>query len=205
MHRPGGIGRDILHVDGRAGALSRSPEAVPVGEDGAQHVVEDAFLQGQVDEARTGDLDLVHPRIAAQVAGDQLGKGARIGAGLLGEDHRRVGGEVAMRRVARRLDDDAPDVEALREAAGFHEPRERVGDAPLEKREDVHETSSGAAALRDAERRRSAGLMSCRREIIKRGCSKFLPDVDQPRPMKGILVAMTVRNWTLASSGRLAM
>jgi hypothetical protein len=28
---------------------------------------------------------------------------------------------------------------------------------------------------------------------------------DQPRPMNGILVAITVRNWTLASSGRLAM
>jgi hypothetical protein len=27
----------------------------------------------------------------------------------------------------------------------------------------------------------------------------------QPRPMNGILVAMTVMNWTLASSGRLAM
>ncbi len=28
---------------------------------------------------------------------------------------------------------------------------------------------------------------------------------NQPRPMKGIFVAITVRNWTLASSGRLAM
>jgi hypothetical protein len=27
----------------------------------------------------------------------------------------------------------------------------------------------------------------------------------QPRPTKGILLAMTVMNWTLASSGRLAM
>lgn len=27
----------------------------------------------------------------------------------------------------------------------------------------------------------------------------------QPRPMNGILVAITVMNWTLASSGRLAM
>ena len=174
MHRPGRIGRDILHVDGRAGALSRSAEAVPVGEDGAQNLVEDAFLQGQVDEARTGDLDLVHPRIAAQVAGDQLGEGARIGAGLLGEDHRRVGGEVAMRRVARRLDDDAPDVEALREAAGFHEPRERVGDAPLEKREDVHETLAAeppCATRSDAD----CGLMSCRREIIKRDRNSIPP------------------------------
>ena len=28
---------------------------------------------------------------------------------------------------------------------------------------------------------------------------------NQPRPMNGIFVAMTVMNWTLASSGRLAM
>jgi hypothetical protein len=28
---------------------------------------------------------------------------------------------------------------------------------------------------------------------------------DQPRPMKGIFVAISVMNWTLASSGKLAM
>jgi hypothetical protein len=31
------------------------------------------------------------------------------------------------------------------------------------------------------------------------------PDQGQPRPMNGIFVAMTVMNWTLASSGSVAM
>ena len=54
---------------------------------------------------------------AASFGLDQLGQRARIGSGGLGEHHRRVGREVAMRRVARRLDRHVPAVEVRRKHA----------------------------------------------------------------------------------------
>ena len=48
---------------------------------------------------------------------DQRGKRARIGPRRLGQHHRRIGREVAVRRVARRLDRDRAAVEAGRQRA----------------------------------------------------------------------------------------
>ena len=52
-----------------------------------------------------------------QLRRDQLGQRARIGSGALGEHHRRIGGEIAMRRIARRLDRHRLAVEAGRQRA----------------------------------------------------------------------------------------
>ncbi len=42
----------------------------------------------------------------ARAADDRLGQRARIGPRLLGQHHRRIGGQVAVRGIARRLDAD---------------------------------------------------------------------------------------------------
>ena len=53
--------------------------------------------------------------------------------------------------------------------------------------------------------RAAAGRRGCAADAARVGRSLSRPDRAQPRPTKGILVAMTVMNSTLASSGRLAM
>ena len=84
-------------------ARPRAAVGGPVGEDGAKLVMPDRGLEPDVDEARSRHLgadDLVQRR---EPWHDQLRQRARIGPGALGQDHRRVGCEVAMRRIARWL------------------------------------------------------------------------------------------------------
>src|ERR1700733_14239562 len=59
-------------------------------------------LEREIDEARAGDIDLGDDSIGAQFFGNRLGELARLAAGVLGQHHGGVGGNVAMRRIARR-------------------------------------------------------------------------------------------------------
>ena len=54
-----------------------------------------------------GDLGLGHLGTLAELGRDLLGEIARLEAGVLGQRHRGVGGEIAVARLARRLDHDA--------------------------------------------------------------------------------------------------
>ena len=45
--------------------------------------------------------------IGAQFVGDRFGKLARFAAGVLGQHHGSIGGDIAVRRIARRLDGHA--------------------------------------------------------------------------------------------------
>ena len=64
----------------------------------------------------------------------------------------------------------------------------------------------GKASLREAKRRSNPdllrGLMDCFASLAMTALGEAL---FHPRPTNGILLAMTVMNSTLASSGRLAM
>ena len=61
-------------------------------------------LDGDVEEARPGDLDRGHAvGCAVSRACDQLGERARVGAGLLGQLQRDVGGVVAVTLLPRAL------------------------------------------------------------------------------------------------------
>ena len=51
--------------------------------------------------------------------------------------------EVAVGRIARRLDQDAAEIEPFGQRAGRGETLQRLGHAPLEQPEDVHESSAG--------------------------------------------------------------
>jgi hypothetical protein len=112
MHRPGRIGGDVLDIDRRA-----LPHlAAPVVRAGLEHHAQGAGpsgrLERQIDEARPGHLDLGDQRVGAQLFGNRLGELARLLACILRQHHGGIGGHVAVRGVARRLDDDAGLVDA---------------------------------------------------------------------------------------------
>ena len=68
-----------------------------------------------------GNLDGGHRGSASSFGAISLGQRARIGARRLGQHHRRIGGEIAMRRIARRLDRDVAPIESGRQRAFGHE------------------------------------------------------------------------------------
>jgi hypothetical protein len=121
VHRAGRVGRDIFDVDGRAGAHGRAAIIVAGVEDRRQLAAPGVVGQRQVDEARAGDRDRGDLVELLQLGADLLGQRARIGAGRLGEHHRGVGRQVAMRRVARRLHRDRPSLQSRGQVAGEDE------------------------------------------------------------------------------------
>jgi hypothetical protein len=103
MHRAGRVGGDIFDIDGHAGAQGRPAIIVAGRMDRVDLVAPDIFVEPQVDEAGARNLgghDFVD---RAQPGGDLLRQRARIGPRGLGEHHRSVGREIAMRGIARRL------------------------------------------------------------------------------------------------------
>ena len=112
MHRSGRIGRDVFDID--LGAVA--DRAFAVGRALAQHREQlgrpDLRLQGEIDEAGTGDLDGGDQIVGAQFFRDLVGELARLRLGVLGQHHRGIGRHVAMARIARRLDHDAGEIDA---------------------------------------------------------------------------------------------
>ncbi len=125
MHRPGRIGRDVFDID----LLARADAAFPIGRAFAQHGEQGIGpcrgFQGQIDEAGAGDINGGNQVIGAQPGRDRFGEVARLGFGLLGQNHRGIGSHVAMRRLLRGLDHHAREVDAFGQH-GFR--RERGAD-----------------------------------------------------------------------------
>ena len=69
---------------------------------------------------------------------DLLGQVARLQPGVLGQRHRRVGGEIAVARLARRLDHDAREIGRRRKDAGLGQRRDSGADVFGEELKDVH-------------------------------------------------------------------
>ena len=70
-----------------------------------------------------------------------IGELARIGEkffGLFRANHRRIGGKIAMRRVARRLDDKALQIEVRGQAALRGNPAKNQSDQLVELGEEIH-------------------------------------------------------------------
>ena len=95
-------------------------------------------LERQIDEARPGDLGLGHLGKLAELGRDLLGEFARLQAGVLGQHHRRIGGEIAVARLARRLDHDARQIGRRRKDAGLGQGRDGGADVFGEELKDVH-------------------------------------------------------------------
>jgi hypothetical protein len=94
--------------------------------------------EAQVDETRAGDGGLGHFIERAEFGGEQFGKRARVGARWFGKHHRGVGGDVAVRRVARRLDADRAAVEPGRQGIAGDKRIEGGADMVGETAEQGH-------------------------------------------------------------------
>ena len=144
MKRSGRIGRHILDVDRRPGRTDSVPAAAErhaARERSPEHVGIDVGPEHHVDEAGTGDLRRIDVRIRREDGRDRDREGPRVAVmrfGLLGVDHGGVDREVAMRRIARRLDDEALEFEPGRESAALDQFAEDDGHTALEVGEDVH-------------------------------------------------------------------
>ena len=151
VHGTGRIGGDVLDVDVDTLAHGRATIIFAGFVDCSQLGFPAGAHEAQVDEAGAGDLDRLHIWQGAQPGGDQFGKGARVGAGGLGEHHRGVGGKVAMRGIARRLHGDRRAVQPGRKFAGLHHVVEQAIQRGSDSGEDIHRVSGpvsigGAAA-----------------------------------------------------------
>ena len=107
MHRPGRVGRDIFDVHALAGAQRRAPIGWTERRDGGELAAPGIVGQREVDEAGTGDRSRGYTGIGLDMPDDAFRQRARVGGGGFGQHHGGVGGEVAMRGVARRFDGHA--------------------------------------------------------------------------------------------------
>ena len=120
MHRPGRIGAHIFDIDRPFRARRAGAEALAVDENRLQDLLVNLWLQHDIDEAGAGGFGALHIRLKLEIGDKRFRKRARVRAGLLGFpriDHRRVGREVAVGRLARRLDDEAAKIEVARQFA----------------------------------------------------------------------------------------
>ena len=106
VHRAGRVGRDELEVDPLPGQRLRAPVGLAGGDRLDRDLPQRALGEGDVQEARPGDVDGGDRGLRAQLLGQRLGHGARRDARGLGQPHRDVGGVVAVGAVLRPLDDD---------------------------------------------------------------------------------------------------
>ena len=95
----GGVGADELHLDFVPTAHIGGAVAAVGGMDGFQNRAPGRGGHEKIDEARSRDLDLVYMRVFGQCLDQVTRKFARLPAGILGQHHRNVRGEVAVRCV----------------------------------------------------------------------------------------------------------
>ncbi len=119
MHRSGRIGRDEFDIDAGAAPLGGAAIIVAQRGDGRQFAQPDIRLEADVDETGPRDIGRNNVRIAGQMRHDLVRQRARIALCLLGQHHRGIGGQIAMRRIARRLDRDIAAIAIGRQIA-FH-------------------------------------------------------------------------------------
>ena len=143
MHRPGRIGAHIFDIDRPFPARRPGPETRSLDENVGEDIQVNLWLEHDIDEAGACDLGALHIRLKPEIGDKPFGERARVRARLLGfprVDHRRVGREVAVGRVARRLDDEAAKIEVRRQFARGDPLFDETGDARLELGEDVHDS-----------------------------------------------------------------
>ncbi len=147
MHRTGRVGRHVFDVHGLALADGASPIRITLLQHHAQHARPECTGECQVDEAGSGDLDLVDARIGGEHRHDALGELARRNAGGLGQHHGGIGGEVAVGRVLGRAQGDALDARVVGHDAVMLELLNGRQDVTVKPYENVH-GCSGKTFLR---------------------------------------------------------
>lgn len=121
----GRVGADELDLHALAGGCAASV-ILAGGLDLADDRIQIRAVQAEVDEARAGDFRRQDGRLAfVQMLQDRLGDLARVFAGELGQLHRGVRREVAVRLVAGHLQHEYRQLLAGRQAGGD----DGIGDA----------------------------------------------------------------------------
>src|SRR5690606_36600754 len=136
VQRAGRVGRDVFHAGGAALAGGVAAVLGAVAQHAGDLALPRARGQVEVDEARPGDL---HPGdvVAGGEGLDQrLGQRARVGARGLGQQHRRVGGEVAMLAGLGALDHEVGRGGVGGQLAGDAQGFDTLADQGLQ--EDLH-------------------------------------------------------------------
>ena len=128
VHRPGRVGRDVLDIDPLARTHRRATIGAALRGDGGYLTAPGRVGQLEVDEAGTGNIGRDDIGIVEKMRHHPLGQSARVGAGGLGQHHRGVGREVAVRGIAGRLDGYAGAGRLRRQRALQLERVEHGGD-----------------------------------------------------------------------------
>ena len=138
VHGAGRVGGDVLDVDRLAFADGRPSIGGARIEDGAHQAVPHLGLQREIEEARPGDGDSVNAFGARELRLQLVGDVARLHARGLGQHHRRIGRQVAVGRIARRLHLDAGRRHIGRQLALGLQRIERCRNAIFDLCEHVH-------------------------------------------------------------------
>ena len=120
MERPRGVGADELHMDPPSFSQIRRSVAIPLPQDGIEERGQSPLPDKKVQKAGTGDLHLIQHPIAIR---NPFQKDLRDLTGILfhlgGEDHRDVGGVIAVAGILRQLHFD-PGGRHQRQAPRLH-------------------------------------------------------------------------------------
>ena len=106
VQRAGRVGGNVLYLHLLPAAELRAPELVARDQHGADDVDLGPRIEREVDESRPRHLGPADQPRSRQLGQQQPGDFARILPQRLGQLHRQVGGEIAMRRVARSFNVD---------------------------------------------------------------------------------------------------
>ncbi len=137
MHRAGRIGGHILDIH----SPPRASVAVAVGfarrENLAEPLMPEPIGEAQIDEAWPRHLRRRISGFVPEARGKLVGEGARRHPGWFRQDHRRVGRDIAMRRIARRLDCNAGEIETSGQFAVRRQRLDLGNDKRVEMSEKV--------------------------------------------------------------------
>ena len=137
MHRTGRVGRDKLYIHRLARADGRHAVAVLLVRNHRQLVLPGLVGQPDIYKARASDGHVCNILQHGQPARQLLSELARMRAGKFCQDHRRVGRQIAMRRVVRTLHGQPRPVEARRNVPRHLQianyPREMIKDARMKR------------------------------------------------------------------------
>ena len=132
------VGRDIFDIHGPAGTAV-IPAVIRTGiDDGVDFGCPETRLDPDVDKTRAGNLDAGHPVDLGQRRTDGRSEIARLHAGRLGKNHGGVAGDVAMRRIARQLEDHAAGIQIGRQGLSRLHAFNYFLKLFFEKSENIH-------------------------------------------------------------------
>ena len=110
-YRKAGL-RVVACYDQNREAAERTAAVIRAGRDhGGQQLLPVGNGKADIDETGARHADIGDLGIVLQLGDDEVGKRPRIEAERLGKNHRRIGRDVAMALVARRLDADSAEIE----------------------------------------------------------------------------------------------